>query len=237
MGDRRIKMQDQTRGAYDPTVAPPLTEDRVIDRPLTVGRTYAETPAVETRVFENEVDVKDRVRWGPILGGAVTTLAAMLVLSVLGIALGASVIDRAPGDDIGTWAAIWGAASAIVAFFLGGWVAGKSAAVSGTGSGLLNGFLAGCAAIALVLWLTATGAGNLFGATGASLEDIQNVVLDDSAAATAEPDPADQLRASFSNVEDDAWITLAVLLLPLLAAALGGMMAHNERHDLIRTTA
>jgi len=230
-------MQDQSRTAYDPAAAPPITEDRVIDRPLTVERTYAAAPAVETRVFENELDVKDRVRWGPILGGAVTALASMLVLSVLGIALGASVLDREPGDDIEAWAAIWGAGSAIISFFLGGWVAGKSAAVSGTGSGLLNGFLAGCAAVALILWLTATGAGNFFGATGASLEDIQDVVLDDASGAATAGDAGDQIRATFSNVEDDAWITLAVLLLPLLAAALGGMMAHNERHDLVRTTA
>jgi heme A synthase len=228
---------DQTRTTYDTTDAPPLAEDRIIDRPLTVGRTYAEPAAVETRVIEQERDVKDRVRWGPILGGVATTIASMLALSVLGIALGASVIDRAPGDDIETWAAIWGAGSAIVSFFLGGWVAGKSAAVAGTGTGMLNGFLVGCAAIALILWLTVTGAGNLFGAVGASLEDIQNVVLDDSAAATTNADTTDELRATFSNVEDDAWITLAVILLPLLAAALGGMVAHNERHDLVRTAA
>jgi hypothetical protein len=228
-------MQDQSRTAYDPAVDPPLTEDRIIDRPLSTGRVVTERPAMGVRVEEHDldVDVKDRVRWGPILGGAFTTLASMLVLSVLGIALGASVIDRAPGDDIGTWAAIWGAVSAIVSFFLGGMVAGKSSAVAGTGTGMLNGFLAGCAAVALILWLTVAGAGNLFGATGASFNDIQNVVLDDSAAAT-DIDSEAEVRATFSDIEDDAWITLAVLLLPLLAAALGGMTAHNERHDLVR---
>lgn len=57
---------------------------------------------------------------------------AFLLLTILGFALGASVLDPAnTAGEIGTWAGIWGAISAIVAFFLGGWIAARTAAVDG----------------------------------------------------------------------------------------------------------
>ena len=228
-------MQDQGARGYDAPVDAPIADGRVMDRPIATDRVVGYAPSPGIRIGENELEVRDRVRWGPILAGVVVTLAAMLILSVLGLALGASVLDRnAPGEEIGTWAAIWGAASAVVAFFLGGAVAAKSAAVGGAGTGMLNGLISGCAALALILWLTAIGAGNLFGTTGAGLADVQTAVLDQAEGVNA--DPGDDLRASFAEAEDAAWVTLGGLVLPLGVAAIGGLIAHNKRRDLIEGT-
>jgi hypothetical protein len=236
-------MQDQDTRGYETPGDAPLPQDRVVrsaaiapERPVA----YAAYPDI--RVGENEMYVRDRVQWGPIVAGLATTIGTMVLLTVLGLAIGASVLDRnAPGEEIGTWAAIWGAASAIVAFFLGGVVAAKSAAVAGPGTGMLNGLMVGFAAIALILWLTGMGLGNLFGTVGANLDDITTAVLDtagideavdEAQAAINERD----LRASFDEVEDAAWWTLAGLVLALGAASLGGLVAHNERRDLIEGT-
>lgn len=239
-------MQDATQPSYDRAGTLPVTEDRVIDRPI--GTIYDDRPVgYQTRprtvIGENVLEVENRVQWGPILAGLVTTVGSMIVLSVLGLALGASVLDRnAPGEEIGTWAAIWGAASAIVSFFLGGVVAAKSAAVAGPGTGMLNGLMVGLAAIALIVWLAGTGLGNLFGTVGANFEDITTAVLGqdvgdaiDDAQAEAMSAEA-ELRASFDEVRDGAWGTLAGLVLPLAAAAFGGWVAHNKRRDLIEGT-
>lgn len=209
-----------------------------IDDPVT----YRSGPDVE--VGQNRLPVRNRVQWGPIIAGVVTAAVTMIVLSILGLALGASVLGRnADGGEIGGWAAIWGIISAIVAFFLGGWVAARSAAVSGTGTGMLNGLMAGCATVLLLLWLTGLGLGNVFGAVGANFDDLSNAVqdqaqevgIDSTDEAVAEAD--DSLNASFSDVEEGSWWTLIGLLVALGAAAIGGMVGHNSRNDLVEGSA
>lgn len=78
------------------------------------------------------VQVKNRVQFGPIIAGVLTTIVTMLILTVLGLAIGASALEpREAGDALGMGAAIWGIVSAVISFFLGGWVAAKTAAVAG----------------------------------------------------------------------------------------------------------
>ncbi len=209
-----------------------------------------------TDVGENVLAVRNRVQWGPILSGILAAIATMLLLTVLGIALGASVLDRnAPGEEIGTWAAVWGAISAIVAFFVGGWLAAKTAAVGGPFAGLINGFTVGAAGLVLVLWLTGIGLGNLFGTIGANIGDIANVAQDqarspgvtaqdaqaqaDQAAAEADQAAAgaeQTARSAFDEIRNGAWGTFVGLLLALGAATLGGYLGHNKREDLILGT-
>ncbi len=233
-------MQDQGTSGYDTTADTPRVEDRVIERPTAMERPVGYAPTAGIRTGEDELEVKDRVRWGPILAGLVTTIAAMVVFTVLGIALGASVLDRnAPGQEIGTWAAIWGAVSGIVAFFLGGFVAAKSAAVAGPGTGMLNGLMVGFATIALILWLTGAGLGNLFGVLGANIEDITTAIQGTTSVEEAQAQAGEvgnELRATFDQIRDAAWGTLIGLVLPLAAAALGGWIGHNKRRELIEGT-
>jgi hypothetical protein len=74
-------------------------------------------------VHHDTVEVKNRVQFGPILAGILTAIATLLILTVLGLAVGSSALEpRDGGETIGTAAAIWGIASALIAFFLGGWV-------------------------------------------------------------------------------------------------------------------
>lgn len=123
------------------------------DRVSTTSR-----PAAPDVRHADAIDVKNRVQIGPIVAGVLTAIATMLILTVLGLAIGASALEPCdPGDQVGTGALIWGIISAVIAFFLGGWVAAKTAAVAGAGSGLINGLMVGAAIIAIVLWLTGTG--------------------------------------------------------------------------------
>ncbi|MGI8644317.1 MAG: hypothetical protein ACR2LS_09415 [Thermomicrobiales bacterium] len=219
--------------------------DRV-DDPVTFSSRPATGYATgsDAEIGQNTLSVRNRVQWGPIFAGVVTAAVTMIVLSILGLALGASVLGRnVEGGDAGGWAAIWGIISAIVAFFLGGWVAARSAAVSGAGSGMLNGLMAGCATLLLLLWLTGLGLGNVFGAVGANFDDLSNAVqdqaqeagIDSTDEAVAEADQS--LNASFSDVEEGAWWTLIGLLVALSAAVLGGMVGHNSRNDLVEGSA
>jgi hypothetical protein len=83
---------------------------------------------------------RDRVRWGPIWAGLITTLTTFLLVELLMYSLGLLVVDINPGqaNSTGPWVT---AIVGLVAFFAGGWVAGATSALRGSSVGLLNGFL------------------------------------------------------------------------------------------------
>ena len=194
------------------------------------------------------VEVKNRVQFGPIIAGVLTAIATLLILTVLGLAIGSSALEpRDVGEGLGTAAAIWGIASALIAFFLGGWVAAKTAAVAGAGSGLINGLMVGAAIIALVLWLTGSGVSGILGTLGSNIGDITSLVQEEAGSTDQAAQEAEQVQAdaeeqidqvdpnqAFDTVKNGAWGTLAGLVLPLVAAGAGGLLGHNERRDVIQ---
>src|SRR3712207_6616613 len=111
-----------------------------------------DTPAQPAVVAAPDTKPADLICWGPILGGLFAALATLITLSVLGLAIGLSAFD--PGDPLGNFgigAGIWGALTALIAFFVGGWVAGRSAAFNGKTSGLFNGAMVWFVAIPLLV--------------------------------------------------------------------------------------
>src|SRR5918997_7176378 len=129
-----------------------------------------------TSVGENVLTVRNRVQWGPIIAGVLAAIVVFLLLTILGFVLGASVLDPAnTAGEIGTWAAVWGAISAVVAFFIGGWIAARTAAVDGAFAGVMNGLMVGAAGLLFIIWLTASGLGNLFGTIGSTVGSVLNV--------------------------------------------------------------
>ncbi len=231
---------DRSEGVMSSAASGPRTGDgdAAVTRGAAPAVGFTSRPVVG--VGENQIEVKNRVQWGPIIAGVVTAIASMLILTVLGLAIGASVLEPTEaGENIGTAAAVWGALSAILSFLIGGWVAAKSAAVGGSGSGMLNGFMVGAATLALILWLTGVGLGNLFGTVGSNLGDIANIAQGTGVTPTEveqqAPDAGqatNQATSAFAEAEEGAWGTLIGLLLALGAATLGGLLGHNKREDL-----
>lgn len=207
-------------------------------------------------VGQDLLTVRNRVQWGPILAGLLTGIATLLVLTVLGLAIGTSAFEPGKTSGLGTAAGIWGAVSAVVAFFLGGWVAAKTAAVGGRGSGMINGLMVGATALALILYLTTTGVSNLLGTIGNNVGAIANVVQNQAQAngVTTTQDVQNQTQQvqgqaqnavdqaksvtqqNYDKAKKGAWGTLVGLLLALGASALGGMAGYNQRRDLIEGT-
>lgn len=178
---------------------------------------------------------RDRVRWGPIMAGLVTALTSLLLLSLLGLAIGLTVVNAGDAaaqggapEGLGRNSAIWGAISGLIAFFLGGWVAGHSSAVFDRGWGALNGALVFLVAVPVILWLASMGLGTVLGSIGnlaGSLNPdpgtVQNVANQASQAAQ-NAQPVDVARAA-SNARNTAWGTLLGMVLALGASAAGGM--------------
>lgn len=171
--------------------------------------------------------VRDRVRWGPIIAGLATTIMTLIALTVLGLAVGLSVFEPTEvGEEVGTAAGIWAAASAVIAFFVGGWMAGTSVSLFGDDNGMLNGFMVGAAALALIAVLTAFGAGNLLGGIGTNINEI--IQVGNQTGLTG-----DQVSTTATDLYDDArtsaWSTFLAIGLALGAAALGGLLGHRAR--------
>jgi hypothetical protein len=191
---------------------------------------------------------RDRVRWGPIVAGLATALTSLLMLSLLGLAVGLTVVNAgnvaAQGDapaDLGRNSAIWGALSALIAFFLGGWVAGRSAAVFDRGWGALNGALVFLVAVPVILWLASMGLGTVLGSLGSfagSLNPdpgtVQNAA-DQARQAAQNTQPVDVARAA-ETARNTSWGTLLGMVIGLGASALGGTVGTRRELEVDRRT-
>jgi hypothetical protein len=86
----------------------------------------------------------------------------LIVLTIVGLAIGFSKFQ--PGDSAGSvliGTGIWGAVSVLIAFFVGGGTAARTAAVHGRGNGMLNGAMVWMVAIPLLLYTLVGGIGSL----------------------------------------------------------------------------
>ncbi len=213
--------------------------DETINRDVLVNRTV-ERPEINTTTVVNPVD---RVRWGPILAGLFAAISTMVVLNVLGLAIGFSAYDAGNLDDnLGLGASIWGTVSTLIAFVVGGWLAARTAATTGYGNGILNGIMVWVVTIPLLLYLLGASVGSLLNLTGGLIATGTEIMAplsaqlnlpveeaaDEAAAAVPEGDLAEQAAPAAEEALDiagtTAWGTLLALILGLGAATLGGLI-------------
>jgi hypothetical protein len=199
---------------------------------------------VHERTLPDGLDLRsDRVRSGPIVAGLLTALTALLLLSLLGLAIGLTTLNAdtsaaqgGPPADAGRNSAIWAAVAGIVSFLLGGYIAGRTAALFNRSWGALNGALVFMLAVPLILWLAGQGLGTVFG----SLGNLSGALASNPGAAQAAQGAAVQAQTATRNVQpidvaraaeaarNTAWGTLAGSLLGLAASAFGGWL--GTRH-------
>lgn len=144
--------------------------------------------APDVNVTATAIAPTDRVRWGSIIAGLFAALSTLAVLTVLGIAVAGSSYD--PGDNarnFGIGAGIWGAISMLLAFFIGGWLAARSAAVSDRNNGLLNGAMVWVVAIPLMLYMLMGGIGSLFRTAGSAAATGVQAAATAGGAAASDP--------------------------------------------------
>jgi len=103
---------------------------------------------------------EDVVRWGPILGGVFVALGILVMLGLLGAAVGIAALatGTATTGDIATAGGIWGGVSLIVALFVGGWLAASTSNVAGTFAGIVEGSVVWAVLVVFGLVLAALGA-------------------------------------------------------------------------------
>lgn len=255
---RAEDMEDDgtTRGTVTEqyTVAPEtnVVHERVARREEPQGRaTMRQQPVQAVRPAhqggEREMDIPesyaldhDRVRWAAVWAGLLSALTLLLALGVLGLAVGLTSVDagqavaqRGVPSGLGLGSGIWAGISAILAFLLGGWVAGRTAAVFGKGWAALNGMLVFLLAVPLLLWLASSGVGTLLGSLGGFAQSLNINPQQVSGAAGQAAGQAGQAAQNVTPAEasqaattarNAAWSTLLGLGLGIGAATLGGVL-------------
>lgn len=214
---------------------------------------YQNVEEIREREVPGGLDqARDRVRWGPIVAGLLTAMTVLLLLSLFGLAIGltamnagAAATQGGPPPDAGRNSAIWAAVSGIVAFALGGYVAGRTASLFNRGWGALNGALVFMLAVPLILWLAGQGLGTVLG----SLGNLSSALASNPNTAQAAQGAASQAQSAAQNVQtsdiaraaeaarNSAWATLAGSLVALAASTLGGWRGTRHPAALARTRA
>jgi hypothetical protein len=166
----------------------------------------------------------DRVHWGPVWAGVLVALPVFLVLQLLLFSL--SLIDLgSDGSGQSTTASILSAIVALIAFFVGGIMAGSTAASRDSDEGLLHGVLTWAVGIVAILGFALLGAGALLGniATAASQLGGLQQQAGQAGQAASQIDPQVALTAAQHGA---GWAALA-LGLTVIASAAGGMVGQK----------
>jgi len=188
------------------------------------GSTSAFGSRSADEMLGSDLERRDLVRWGPIIAGLVTVIGLLAILSALGLAIGLSAVGGDSLGQISTGAWIWGIASAVVAFFVGGLVAAMSSAVGGRDRGLLNGLMVGATAITATLLLIGFGAGSLLGAGASALGDVVDVGQQLNVG-----QEVDTATNALARAESSAWGSFIGLTLAVLLAGAGGVIGARGR--------
>lgn len=157
---------------------------------------------------------RDRVRWGPVWAGLIVTLAVNLLLQLAIVATGLlSLNTEGSGLADGAWAS---GIAALLAFFVGGVVAGATTMWREASDGVLHGIIMWSLAIIAVLLLAVLGSGLAIGTASDIASDL-GIGTEDVQQAT---EAVDEGEAS-DRAEAAAGATLLGLGLTLAAAAAG----------------
>ena len=160
---------------------------------------------------------RDGIRWGPIWAGALITLATYLVLQLLFFALGVLNVGLGGGTGAVTTTVVSGVLG-LIAFFVGGLVAGVTGLWTGQREGLLQGVTMWALTVAGILAITLIGGGALLG-----------LAADAAARMITTPAPGVDTVAIVGAARNAAGWSALGLGLSVLAAALGGMVGSRMR--------
>jgi hypothetical protein len=186
----------------------------------------------------------DQVRWGPIVAGLAIALSTQLVLSALGVAVGATSIGDsgaprtdAPGVSVGI--GIWSIISLLISLFVGGWTAARTSGRMTRNTALLNGAILWASMLALSAWLLSSGVSGAFGVAASNAGSVINQVQQNSPnnapiTATGPNAPkipnitAQQTRDIAGNTAKVSWSFVFGSLLGLVAALVGSATGYRQ---------
>jgi len=209
-----MEMPERGPGPYDRGTEPPM-EPRPGER---MGPRGSRLEPVERERYVQDtrmVGLRPMLQWGPVWAGLVGAFGLLLVLGLLGLAVGLGTARNATTGQLGTASLIWGVIITLVSFFVGGWIAGRTASYpSSSFAGFIIGSIVWALGTALAVLLTAMGVGGVVG-TALSIFGVPS---------TTGVTPA---PGTLNAAQTAAVGTLIGLVLAYIASVLGGIAGMN----------
>lgn len=187
---------------------------------------YAASPAM-AMPYPELAGLRDRVRWSAIWAGLVIALVIQMILNALGVAIGLTAFKPTttgglPGSlDVAS--GIWFAISALIALFVGGYVAARMSGLTGRMNGFMHGIVVWGLSLILGSILIALGVSGLLGFIGNNLRLILDAMSGRVLGTTPTVGPQ-AARAIASYAASAAWWFIIGSILGLIAAAIGGVV-------------
>ena len=170
-------------------------------------------------------DKRDRVRWGPIIGGIFVAIATQLILSALGAAIGLSAGASAIG--VGIWAVI----SLLIALFIGSWVAAAGCGPMNKKTAMLHGLILWATTLAISAWLLASGVSGAFGIVASNAGEVLNQAQQPGGVEVPNqvPNiPTQRLQQVAGDSAKAAWYFIIGSLLGLAASLIGASIGAKK---------
>jgi hypothetical protein len=172
------------------------------------------------------------VYWSAVWVGALSAVALVLVIGLIGMSIGANQAGHHFGTrTFGLGSLVFSVFGAFISFVVGGWVAAKIAGLTRAEPAMLHGAILWLVSIPFLLVLAALGAASFFGTWYGGLAGTPAwaaVAVRDGAVATA-TSPAAALAT-----RNAALGALTALLLGLVGSVIGGWMGSGEPMVLTR---
>ncbi len=116
------------------------------------------------------------VSWRAIFAGVVTILATMLLLNLIGLAIGFGSIEPTeesnPLSGLGTGTLVWWIISCLIALFLGGYVAGRVGVSFSNKSGIIQGIMTWALYTFISAWLVTSAVGSIVSGVGNAVGSV-----------------------------------------------------------------
>jgi len=155
-----------------------------------------------SRHFGSGLDWHRRISWGAIIAGFIVAVFSQLLLTLLGIGIGASAVDlthnNTNGQGIAIGSGIYYVVSLLISCFLGGWVAGRLAKDKHTSESLIHGLLVVGMYALFTFYLLSSAIGNIIGGAGSFVS--QNI----SSAAPSISDAVNKYSGNDQKANQDA---------------------------------
>jgi hypothetical protein len=116
---------------------------------------------------------KKAISWRAIFAGTITVLAFLLILNLIGLAIGLGTIEPTeeanPLKGLGTGSVIWWIISNLIALFAGGYVAARAGVSFSVKGGILQGFLTWAVYCVLSVLIISSAVGTVISGVGTVL--------------------------------------------------------------------
>ncbi len=174
------------------------------------------SPTGMTYATDEAITALDKISWGAVFAGVVIALATQFLLNLLGVGIGAAVLDPATADNptassLSIIGGLWFVVAGIVASFIGAYVASRLSGRPNETTGGFHGITSWGVTTLVVLYLLTTSVGALVGGAFSGLSSVVGGAGQAAASAVsaAAPTlmPSDPMAAMEAQIRDTSGVS------------------------------